>query len=205
MWLNLIDRKNDGKSIQKIINIWITKYSKYKKNIWDSSVLSKRVISWLLNLDIILNNGMFEFRKNFLDSIISQSNHLKKNIKFEKNYSNRIEIISALLLSGLVFKEYKDNLDIGLKELEKLVKSYFDMDGFPLSRNPSDLIFFLKYLIICKECIKDAQQYVPEFLEDIIDKNLTCIQSLLTPNDKVPLFNGSIEENLEDFKNLQTR
>ena len=86
MWLNLIDRKNDGKSIQKIINIWITKYSKYKKNIWDSSVLSKRVISWLLNLDIILNNGMFEFRKNFLDSIISQSNHLKKNIKFEKNY-----------------------------------------------------------------------------------------------------------------------
>ena len=65
---------------------------------------------------------MFEFRKNFLDSIISQSNHLKKNIKFEKNYSNRIEIITALLLSGLVFKEYKDNLDIGLKELEKLVK-----------------------------------------------------------------------------------
>ena len=200
LWLNLIDRKNDGKSIQKIINIWITKYSKYKKNIWDSSVLSKRVISWLLNLDIILNSGMFEFRKNFLDSIISQSNHLKKNIKFEKNYSNRIEIITALLLSGLVFKEYKDNLDIGLKELEKLVKSYFDMDGFPLSRNPSDLIFFLKYLIICKECIKDAQQYVPEFLEDIIDKNLTCIQSILTPNDKVPLFNGSIEENLEDFK-----
>ena len=48
--------------------------------------------------------------------------------------------------------------------------------------------------------IKDAQQYVPEFLEDIIDKNLTCIQSLLTANDKVPLFNGSIEENLEDFK-----
>ena len=72
------------------------------------------------------------------------------------------------------------------------------MDGFPLSRNPSDLIFFLKYLIICKECIKDAQQYVPEFLRILLTKS-HFIQSLLTPNDKVPLFNGSIEE-IEDFK-----
>ena len=39
LWLNLMDRKNDGKSLQKIINIWMMKYSKYKNNIWDSSVL----------------------------------------------------------------------------------------------------------------------------------------------------------------------
>ena len=31
LWLNLIDRKNDGKSIQKVINLWMLKYSKYKK------------------------------------------------------------------------------------------------------------------------------------------------------------------------------
>ena len=109
LWLNLMDRKNDGKSLQKIINIWMMKYSKYKNNIWDSSVLSKRIISWILNVDIILNNGLFEFKKKFLDCIISQSNHLKKNIKFEKDYSKRIEILTALLLSGLVFKEYINN------------------------------------------------------------------------------------------------
>ena len=142
LWLNLMDRKNDGKSLQKIINIWMMKYSKYKKNIWDSSVLSKRIISWILNVDIILNNGLFDFKKKFLDSIISQSNHLKKNIKFEKDYSKRIEILTALLLSGLVFKEYIDNYNIAIKELEKLVKNYFDEDGFPLTRNHNDLIFF---------------------------------------------------------------
>jgi uncharacterized heparinase superfamily protein len=199
LWLNLMDRKNDGKSLQKIINIWMTKHSKYKKKIWDSSVLSKRIISWILNVDIILNNGLFDFKKKFLDSIISQSNHLKKNIKFEKDYSKRIEILTALLLSGLVFKEYIDNYNIAIKELEKLVKNYFDEDGFPLTRNPNDLIFFSKYLILCKECIKDAQQYVPEFLETIIDKNLICIKNILTPSDQVPLFNGSTEEDLQQF------
>ena len=177
----------------------MTKHSKYKKNIWDSSVLSKRIISWLLNVDIILNNGLFEFKKKFLDSIVSQSNHLKRNIKFEKDYSKRIEILTALLLSGLVFKEYIENYDIAIKELEKLVKDYFDEAGFPLTRNPSDLIFFAKYFILCKECIQDAQQYVPEFLETIIDKNLISIKNILTPNEQVPLFNGGTEEDLQKF------
>ncbi len=199
LWLNLVDRKNDGKSLQKIINIWMKKYSKYKNNIWDSSVLSKRIISWILNVDIILNNGLFEFKKKFLDSLISQSNHLKKNIKFEKDYSKRIEILTALILSGLVFKEYEENYNIAIKELEKLVKNCFDQDGFPLTRNPNDLIFFSKYLILCRECVKDAQKYVPEFLENIIEGNLTCVKNILTPNNQVPLFNGGTEENLEQF------
>ena len=199
LWLNLIDRKNDGKSLQKIIDVWMLKHSKYKRNVWESSVLSKRIISWILNVDIILNNGSFYFKRSFLNSIIAQTNHLKKNIKFEKNYSKRLEILTALLISGLVFKEYINNFNTGIKELEKLVKNYFDNDGFPLTRNPSDLIFFLKYLMLCKECIKDAQQYVPEFLDTIIDKNLRCIKNILTPNNQTPLFNGGTEDNLEQF------
>ena len=78
LWLNLIDRKNDGKSLQKIIDIWMLKHSKYKRNIWESSILSRRIISWILNVDIILNNGSFYFKKNFLNSNIAQTNHLKK-------------------------------------------------------------------------------------------------------------------------------
>ncbi len=198
-WLNLIDRKNDGKSIQKIINIWIMKNAKYKINIWESSIVSKRIISWILNVDIILNNGLFEFKRNFLSSIVSQTNHLKKNIKFEKNYSKRVEILTALLLTGLVFKEYEENYEIAMKELEKLVKVFFDEDGFPLSRSPNDLVFFSKYFILCQQCIKDAQKYLPEFLETIIKKNLICIKKILTPNDRMPLFNGGTEEDLKKF------
>ncbi len=199
LWLNLIDRKNDGRILQNIIKIWMIKYSNYKKNIWESSVLSKRLISWILNVDIVLNNGLFEFKRNFLTSIVSQANHLKKNIKFEKNYSKRLEILTAILLTGLVFKEYEENFEIAIKELEKLIKIFFDKNGFPLTKNPSDLVFFVKYLLLCKECIKDAQRDVPEFLTDIIDQNLICIKNIITPNHQMPLFNGGVEENLEQF------
>ena len=206
-WLNLLDRKTDNKKIKKIIFIWMIKNSKYKQKIWETSTLSARIISWILNTDIILNNSTFDFRKNFLDCIISQTNHLKKNIKFEKNISKKIEILTAIILTGLVFKEYEENYNLGIKEIENVVKNFFDTNGFPLSRNPNDLIFFSKYFIFCKEIIKDSQKYVPEFLDDIIEKNLNCIYFIRTPDDCLPLFNGAnsvklsqIEKYFENFK-----
>jgi len=200
LWLNLINRKADVKNIQKIIYLWMLKYSKFKKEIWESSTLSTRVISWILNVDIITHNGSFEFKRNFFENIVSQCNHLKRNIKFEKDQIKIIEILTALILSGLVFKEYEENFKLGIKELEKFVKINFDKDGFPLSRNPNDLVFLSKYLILCSESIRDAQQFIPEFLEKIIEKNLTNIKFLRTPENKIPLFNGGSETSLIKFE-----
>ena len=109
LWLSLIDRKIDVKNIQKLIYLWMIKYSNFKKKVWETSTLSSRVISWMLNIDVIINNGTFDFKKNFFQSIVLQCNHLKKNIKFEKNPSKKLEVLTALILSGIVFKEYEDN------------------------------------------------------------------------------------------------
>ena len=206
-WLNLIDRKTDHKKIKKIIYIWMLKNSKYNQITWETSALSARIISWVLNIDFILNNSTFDFRKNFLGCIISQTNHLKRNIRFEKDFAKKLEILTSIILTGLVFKEYEDNYKLGINELESLIKKNFNSEGFPLSRNPNDLIFFAKYLILCKEAIKDSQKYIPEFLDDIIEKNLVCLNFLKTPNGQLPLFNGStitdlnqIEKYLENAK-----
>ena len=201
LWLNLIDRKNNAVIIQKIITLWINKNNKYKKNTWENSIISRRVISWILNSEIILNNTNTYFKENFLRSIIIQTNHLKKNIKFEKNYSKKIEILTAILLSGLVFKEYSENFTSGIKELENLTKEFFDKNGFPLSRNPNHLLKLSKYLILIKECTKDAQQYVPDFLDEIIEKNISCLKIIVTPENKMPLFNGGTDVEVGDYFN----
>ena len=48
---------------------------------------------------------------------------------------------------------------------------------------------------------------MPEFLEDIVEKNLNCINFIKTPNNQLPLFNGAnilklnqIEKYLENSK-----
>ena len=199
MWLNLVDRKNESKIIQKIIEEWIVKYNNYKKDIWSDNLISIRIISWISNADVILNNNEKDFNKPFYKCLIKQINFVKKNVKNLSDENKKISAISAIILSGLVFREYYDNYKIGLKELKKLIESFFDKNGFPKNRNFENLITFIQYFVLIKEWIKNGQEIVPDYLEEIIEKNLVCLNSLYGPLKKLPLFNGSTEKNLENF------
>jgi len=198
-WLNLIDRKNNGSVIQQIISIWINKNIKYKKKTWDNLNISKRILAWILNADIILNNADKNFKQIFFSSIITQINHLKKNLNYENDPVKKIEIISAIILSGLVFKEYNYNFEIGIKVLEKTVEDFFDNNGCPVNRNIYDLVLCSKFLVLIKECCRDAQEYIPDYLDDIVDKLTDCLYSLKNPTNKNPLFNGSSEFKINEY------
>ena len=201
LWLNLIDRKNKNVTVQSIIKEWIAKHSKYTKDIWDEDLASLRIISWISNADLILNTNDKDFNKSFYKNTIRQINFIKKNINNLNDENKKISSISLLILSGLVFKEYFTYYKIGLKELKKLIDNYFDKNGFPINRNFENLLTFVQYFILIKEWIKSAQETVPEHLEDIIEKNLICINSLNSPSKKLPLFNGSTDKSLNNFFN----
>ena len=147
LWLNLIDRKNEKEIIQKIIKDWINKFNNYKKDIWKENIIGKRIIAWLSNSDIILSNTKKDFEKIFLNCLIRQVNFIKKNLKTNNYETNKISSISAIILSGLVFKEYYQIILMGLKELKKIIDNFFDEDGFPKNRNLENLIIFLQYFV----------------------------------------------------------
>ena len=201
LWLNLVDRKNKNVTVQRIIKEWIAKHSKYTKDIWDEDLTSLRIISWISNADLILNTNDKDFNKSFYKNTIRQINFIKKNINNFNDDNKKISSISLLILSGLVFKEYFAYYKIGLKELKKLTDNYFDVNGFPINRNFENLLTFVQYFILIKEWIKSAQETVPEHLEDIIEKNLICLNSLNNPSKKLPLFNGSTDRSLNNFFN----
>jgi len=201
LWLNLIDRKNDSTIIQKIIASWIYKNKKYKKNTWNNANINKRIISWIFNSDIILKNTNLIFKEEFFKSLITQINHLKKNIRYEYDYPKRLETLTAILISGLVFKECFENYEDYIKELEKILINFFDKDGYPLNKNPNSLLKCSKYLILLKECIKDAQQYVPDYLDEMIEKIINCLKSLSSPINGLPLINGTTLINISEYLN----
>ena len=79
MWLNLIDRKTEVKVVQKILNDWLKKYRNYKKDIWNPKIVGIRIISWISNGEMILNNSGQDFENSFFKCLIKQLNFLKKN------------------------------------------------------------------------------------------------------------------------------
>ena len=198
-WLNLINRKNDGLIIQQIITIWIKNNIRYKKKTWDNLSISKRVLAWILNADIILNNADRNFKQIFFNSIIMQINHLKKNLNYENDPVKKIEIISVIILSGLVFKEYNSNFETGIKVLKNTIEVFFDNDGCPINRNIYDLVQCSKFLVLIKECCRDAQEYIPDYLDDLVDKLIDSLHSLKTPTNNNPLFNGASEFKIDVY------
>ena len=198
LWLNLVDRKNNPETIQKIIFDWYIKYGNYKKEVWNNNSINLRTISWISNAEIILNNNDKSFEKLFLKCLLKQINFIKKNVNNSED-NKKIASISTIILSGLVFREYYYNFKFGIKELKKLIDNFFDKNGFPKNRNCENLLTFLQYFILIKEWIKQGQEIIPEYLEEIIEKNLVCLNSFKNSSNKLPLFNGSTEKNLESF------
>ena len=201
LWLNLIDRKNEKDIIQIIIKDWIKRFNNYQSDIWNENVISKRVISWISNSNIILNNTNKDFEKKFFNCLIRQVNFIKKNLHTNIHDTNKISSLSSIILTGLAFKEYYSNYNYGLKELKKIIEYFFDEDGFPKNRNLENLLTFVQYFILIREWIKNAQEDIPQYLDKIIEKNLICLNSFNNTNRELPLFNGTTERDLNAFFN----
>ena len=207
LWLTRLDRKNNKIMTKNIIRSWINIYCNYDPSTWEMEITARRIIAWSSNTDMTLENSDKEYKENFFLSLIKQSNFLSKNLKKLFYDPSKIICCAAIILSGMMFKENESNYKIGIKELEKVVKNYFDEDGFPKSRNPEEVFICLKYLILIREWFKEAQKPIPDFLNEIISKCGSCYAMLSCSNKQFPLFNGATEINHKDYdtflKNLK--
>ena len=199
LWLTKLDRKNSKSTTKAIIESWIDKFSHYEPNTWEMEITGKRIIAWVSNTDITLEGSNNNYKEKFFLSLVKQSNFLVNNLKTLYYGSSKIICCSAIILTGLIFKENDTNYKIGIKELEKTIKNYFDESGFPKSRNPEEVFISIKYLILIREWFKEAQRIVPNFLNEIINKCGNCYAILSSSNKQFPLFNGATEINHRDF------
>ena len=207
LWLARLDRKNSKSITKDIIKSWIKFFFNYEANSWDMEITAKRIIAWSSNFDITVENADLEYKNKIFLSLIKQSNFLSKNLKNLFYPPSKIICCAAIILSGMIFKENNSNFKFGIKELEKIIKNYFDENGFPKSRNPEEVFICIKYLILVREWLKEAQKPIPDFLNDIISKCGNCYSLLSCTNKQFPLFNGSAEINCKDYdiflKNLK--
>ena len=207
LWLAKLDRKNTKSITKKIINSWIDNFLNYSPDVWEMEIIAKRIIAWSSNTDLTLENSNNIYKEKFFLSSIKQSNFLIKNFNTLQNEANKIICCAAIILSGIMFGEKYINYNIGIKELEKIIKSYFDENGFPKSRNPEEVFISLKYLILIREWFKEAQKTIPDFLNEIIIKCGDCYKILSCESKQFPLFNGATEINHKEYdiflKNLK--
>ena len=203
-WLFSLDLKSSKNDVQSVIQEWIIKNTEYNISSWEIDTLSKRIISWISNSKIAYEDSSEEYKNKFDEIIKKQINHLINEIERSKWFDDKMISCSAIILTGISYNE-KNFLFYGLKLLKKIIKISFDNEGFPRSRNIRQLVFYLKYFVLIREWLKESQNEIPEYLNEIIFY-LGQSYILIHKNTELNfLFNGNQISNNSDFNNYLKR
>jgi len=167
-WFFSLDLKSSKVTTRSVLTNWIKDNNKYNKKSWEFDITSKRIIAWLSNHQLTYEDSDKEYRLIFDHMIQKQTNHLLNEINSSNNLENKLIGCSAIILTGLAYKNKKNYLESGLGILKNIIKSSFDNQGFTKSRNIKQLVFYLKYFIIIREWFKESQNIIPEYIDETI-------------------------------------
>ena len=197
-WLFSLDLKSSKKIIQSVILNWIEENNNYNKKNWEVDILSRRIIAWISNSKLTYENSEDKYKNKFNTIIQKQINHLINEIEKSKLFNDKMIGCAAIILTGLSFKEDK-YLNFSLTLLKKIINFSFDNQGFPKSRSIRQLNFYLKYFVLIREWLKESQNEIPEYIDEIIFYLGKSYSILCQGIKKNILFNGNHEEENNDF------
>ncbi len=197
-WLFTIDLKSSKNITQKIIINWIESNYNYNPNNWEIDILSKRIISWISNSKLTYDESDQKYKKKFNYIVKKQINHLINEINRSELIDDKMIGCTAIILSGLSYND-KNYLNYGLDLLNKIIKFSFNTEIFPKSRSIKQLIFYLKYFILIRELLKESQNEIPEYLNEVIFYLGQAYNFLWQTTKKDFLFNGNNENDHTNF------
>ena len=198
-WFFSLDLKSSKNTTQSVITNWVKDNGKYNKYTWEFDLTSKRIIAWLSNHQLTYQDSDQEYRLMFDHMIQKQTNHLLSEIKSSNEFENKLIGSSAIILTGLAYKNEKNYLESGLGILKNIIKSSIDNQGFTKSRSIKQLVFYLKYFIIIREWFKESQTVIPEYIDETIFY-LGSSYAFIWKNTGTDIFfNGNYHSDNNDF------
>ena len=198
-WLFSLDLKSSKTDTQEVIQQWINKNYRYNSKSWEVDILAKRIIAWTSNARLTYEDSSPQYKDNFSSIIKKQINYLINEIDRSEWADDKMISCAAIILTGLSYQDKNNYLDKGLGLLKKFLKFSLSNDGFPKSRNIRQLNFFLKYLILVREWLKESQNEIPDYINENI-YYLGQAYTFTQKNNNVNfLFNGNHEANNDGF------
>ena len=197
-WMFSLDLKSSKKVTQSIILNWIEANKNYNQHNWEIDILSKRIISWISNSRLTYEDSSSDHKINFDYIIKKQINHLMNEIDNSDRVDDKMIGCTAVILTGLSYNDEK-YLNFGLTLLKKIIKFSFSPEVFPKSRNMRQLVFYIKYFILIREFLKESQNEIPNYLNEVIFYLGQAYNFIFQSSDNFFLFNGNHNVNYADF------
>ena len=192
-WLRHLRAAESGISranARALVDEWITLNSSQDPIAWRPDVVARRVISWLSQAPLVLDDADAQFYRRFLRSLTRQVRHLRHTVSQARDGVPRLQAAIALCYGALCMARQQRHIRAATKRLSDELARQILPDGGHISRNPGALIELLVDLLPLRTAFTARNIAPPPPLLNAIDRMMPMLRFFRHGDGNFALFNG---------------
>ena len=173
-----------------LVDEWITLNSSQDPIAWRADVVARRVMSWLSQAPLVLDDADVQFYRRFLRSLMRQVRHLRHTASQARDGVPRLQAAMALSYAALCMARQQRHIRAATKRLSEEMARQILPDGGHISRNPGALVELLVDLLPLRSAFTARNLVPPPELLNAIDRMMPMLRFFWHGDGNFALFNG---------------
>src|SRR5215467_8751969 len=192
-WLRHLRAAESGitrANARALVDEWIALNSSHDAIAWRADVVARRVMSWLSQAPLVLDDADVQFYRRFLRSLMRQVRHLRHTASQARDGVPRLQAAMALSYAALCMARQQRHIRAATKRLSEEMARQILPDGGHISRNPGALIELLIDLLPLRSAFTARNLVPPPELLNAIDRMMPMLRFFRHGDGNFALFNG---------------
>jgi uncharacterized heparinase superfamily protein len=173
-----------------LVDEWITHESANDPVAWRSDVMARRVISWITQATLVLDDSDVRLYRRFIRSLGRQVRQHRRMLTETRDGVPRLQVAIALTYAALCLANQARHTKTAVKRLSDELARQILPDGGHISRNPGALIEILIDLLPLRQVFTARNIAPPPALLNAIDRMMPMLRFFRHGDGNFALFNG---------------
>ncbi len=159
-----------------LVDEWIGLQGSWHALAWRPDVLSRRIISWLSQATLLLQDADLRFYRRFLRSLVRQVRYLRHTAADAYRGAAHLQAVIALADAALCIASQARRIRSATEELRHELERQILPDGGHISRDPGAIIEVLLELLPLRQVYAARNMAPPPALLNAIDRAMPMLR-----------------------------
>ncbi|MFZ2075704.1 MAG: heparinase II/III family protein [Xanthobacteraceae bacterium] len=192
-WLRHLRAAESGitrANARALVDEWISFQGGWHSIGWRPDVLARRIISWLSQSTLVLQDADVRFYRRYLRSLLRQVRYLRHTAGDARRGVARLQAVIALSYAALCIAGQSRHIKSMTERLKGELERQILPDGGHASRDPGAVIEILLDLLPLRQAFASRNIAPPQALQNAIDRMMPMLRFFRHSEGTFAHFNG---------------
>ena len=192
-WLRHLRAADSGitrANARALVDEWISFQGAWHPIAWRPDVLARRIVSWLSQSTLVLQDADVRFYRRYLRSLLRQVRYLRHTAGDARRGVARLQAVIALSYAALCIAGQARHIKSTTERLKGELERQILPDGGHISRDPSAVIEILLDLLPLRQAFASRNIAPPQALQNAIDRMMPMLRFFRHSEGTFAHFNG---------------